>query len=320
MTKRGYHLDNHSSTYQAIMATNAINIQGNILPPQWLKHLKYPKSGKPYSIAALLLSDIIYWYRPIMIRDEETGQPLAPRKKFKGDKLQRSYGQFAEMYGFGKEQIKNACHYLRDENLIILDFRTITTEKGDKLANVLFIGINPKRIKEITHEGGGIGLQTDTLSVHRPIRMGLQTDTNTKTTPKNTIQSDPLHEIFSLQGQEHSESTAPYPKDQFWGYRDAFLEIYQRKIGTYPVRDKKDTIVALGSEDDANPVLWEKSITEAVMNYSGTNQPPLKRIINVYRHGGDYKAAMATEFPENDKNGQEKNEFQTFDEGSSFYA
>jgi hypothetical protein len=74
----------------AVKAMAKINISGDIIPKIWYKKLKYP-SGKPYLIAIIILSDIVYWYRPTEIRDENTGSIIGYKKKFKADKLQRNY-------------------------------------------------------------------------------------------------------------------------------------------------------------------------------------------------------------------------------------
>jgi hypothetical protein len=153
-------------------------------------------------------------------------------------------------------------------------------------------------------------------SANPPLHVTESPETTTEKKPGK----DPVFDIFNLQGQEHSENSAANPEDQYWHYRDKFLEIWQDSGRGYPKITAKEEIIDLSSEPDADPALWEKSIKEADMNFAGKGQPSLNRIINVYRSGGDYKAAMAIEFPETDKNGQEKKEFQTFDEGSSFYA
>jgi DNA-binding Lrp family transcriptional regulator len=71
------------------------------------------------------------------------------RKKFAADKLQRSYGAFAELYGFTKDQVKDALKRLEDKGLIELVFRHPVVN-GQKLGNVLYIGLNVDRLKEIT--------------------------------------------------------------------------------------------------------------------------------------------------------------------------
>ncbi len=40
-----------------------IPITGNIVPPQWFQTITF-ESGKPDTNSILILSDILYWYRP----------------------------------------------------------------------------------------------------------------------------------------------------------------------------------------------------------------------------------------------------------------
>ena len=79
-----------------VMAIGQINISGNVTPANWWKYIRLP-SGRPDATAIALLSEIVYWYRPTEVRDEHTGALLGYRKRFQGDKLQRSYQAFAEI-------------------------------------------------------------------------------------------------------------------------------------------------------------------------------------------------------------------------------
>ena len=169
---------------ETVMEIGKINFQGNILPPSWFIHLKRD-SGKPNAIAAVLLSEIVYWYRPSVIRDEATGQIVEYRKKFKADLLQRSYDSFAEQFGFTKRQVKDALKFLQDKGIIQLIFRHITTADGRKIPNVLFIDINPERVQEISYDRTAYMLQKN-VTYPTPDR-----HTNTKTTTENTTQNMP---------------------------------------------------------------------------------------------------------------------------------
>jgi len=166
-----------------------IEITGNVIPLPWYHHLRR-ENGKPYSIAIELLGDIVYWYKPIQVRDETTGKLIEYRKKFKADKLQRGYAGFSEMFGYTHEQIKDALKFLQDKGIIDLDFRTIDAS-GSKLGNVLFIGLNPDRLIEINtppldfkvergEEESPEGLTLKSRGVDFKVH------TNTETTTKNT--------------------------------------------------------------------------------------------------------------------------------------
>jgi len=82
-----------------------LNITGNVTPLEWFNHIKRP-NGKPNLNAIVLLADIVYWYRPVEVRDETTGKLTGYRQKFKADLLQHSYSEFAKQYGLTKDQVR----------------------------------------------------------------------------------------------------------------------------------------------------------------------------------------------------------------------
>lgn len=133
-----------------VMQVGEMNFEGNIIPQSWFEHLKYP-SGKPYLIAVIILSEIVYWFRPREIRDERTGRPIYYEKKFKGDALQRSYESFANQFGFTKREATDAIKYLVSEGVIRTELRTVTFDNKFKFPNVTFITVVPERLREITH-------------------------------------------------------------------------------------------------------------------------------------------------------------------------
>jgi len=127
-----------------------INFSGNIIPVSWFKYIRKGKRNNPDFVAIFILSDIIYWYRLIEIRDETTGQIIGYRKKFKHDKLQKSYESYAKLLGVPKKTVKESFKLLESLGLITIEFRTID-EEGLKLSNVMFVEPNPEKIKEITY-------------------------------------------------------------------------------------------------------------------------------------------------------------------------
>ena len=76
-----------------------LNITGNIIPMSWFKTFSAPRktdkkngfSGKIKLLAINILADIVYWYRPVEVRDEKTGFVIGYKKKFKSDLLQKNY-------------------------------------------------------------------------------------------------------------------------------------------------------------------------------------------------------------------------------------
>ena len=126
-----------------------LNFSGNIIPQNWYSAIKR-ETGKPYLAAIIILSDIVYWYRPTEIRDEQTGQIIEYRKKFREDKLQRSYQQIADMFGISKKDATNAVVFLEKLGVIKREFRTVSLN-GIVANNVLFIDLVPEKLKEITY-------------------------------------------------------------------------------------------------------------------------------------------------------------------------
>ena len=58
-------------------------ITGNVVSHAWYKTI-LRENGKPHLLAISILSDIVYWYRPQEIRDENTGHLLRYQKRFSG--------------------------------------------------------------------------------------------------------------------------------------------------------------------------------------------------------------------------------------------
>ncbi|KMP21128.1 DnaD domain-containing protein [Bacillus cereus] len=124
-----------------------LNFKGNVVDHEWFNYITF-SNGKPHIVAIMVLSEIVYWYRPTVIRDEYTGK-VTYKKKFKSDKLQKSYQQLAETFGFSKLQVKRACDLLVDMNLIVIEFRTIIVNEIT-LNNVMFVEPKVSEIKSIS--------------------------------------------------------------------------------------------------------------------------------------------------------------------------
>jgi DnaD/phage-associated family protein len=140
----------------AVDQVGQMSIQGNVIPPMWYKNIKF-KNGKPHFVAITILSDILYWYRPTIVRDETTGVIVESRKKFKADMLQRNYQSFSEQFGFTKRQTKEAFDFLEDHQLVTREFRTVQTS-GTILNNVMFVAPVTENIQKVTYEDYDITL------------------------------------------------------------------------------------------------------------------------------------------------------------------
>jgi hypothetical protein len=142
---------------QTALTTNAVdeigrmNLAGNLTPASWYQHIKFA-NGKTDLAAVTILADVVYWYRPVEIRDEETGATIGWRKKFAGDMLQRGYAQLAEQFGLSKEQARDACHRLRDAGLLRIEIRN-NVRYGDGMIanNVVYLEPMPEAVAAITY-------------------------------------------------------------------------------------------------------------------------------------------------------------------------
>lgn len=134
---------------QTVDRMSRIRLTGNVIPPAWYRTI-IKETGKPYLLAIVILSDIVYWYRAAEVRDEGSGQLLGYRKRFKADLLQRSYQQMADQFGITKRDATNAVVELEKLGVIRRVFRTLTVN-GQSIPNVLFIELDVDILERITY-------------------------------------------------------------------------------------------------------------------------------------------------------------------------
>ncbi|MEH7122083.1 DnaD domain protein [Bacillus sp. JJ1773] len=134
--------------HEIVDTIGRLNFEGNVIPNSWYQTLK-KENGKPDLNAMILLSDFVYWYRPTIERDEQTGLVKEVKKKFKSDLLQRSYKQIEEQFGLTMKQAKETLVRLENKNVIKRVFRTVDTTQG-RLPNIMFIELNIRGLVEIT--------------------------------------------------------------------------------------------------------------------------------------------------------------------------
>lgn len=185
---------------KAVSEIGELNLKGNVVDHEWFNRITF-SNGKPHIVAIMVLSEIVYWHRPTVIRDEINGK-VTCKKKFKADKLQKNYQQLADTFGFTKLQVKRACDLLTDMILINIEFRTIHVD-GKVLNNVMFVEPVASEIKKIStmyqqvNEDPGY-LEVNTLPTSKLPPSLLQSNdppdlevrTNTKITTKITTDID----------------------------------------------------------------------------------------------------------------------------------
>lgn len=137
---------------QTVIDIGNINLTGNIIPHLWRKYLKFD-NGKTDLLAIDILSELVYWYRPTIIKEDSYGGSISYNKKFKSDLLQKSYAELADYSGCSKRQAIDAIVRLEKKGILTRVFRTIETFKGVLCRNVLFIEMHPKALMDITNVG-----------------------------------------------------------------------------------------------------------------------------------------------------------------------
>jgi hypothetical protein len=257
-----------------------LNITGNVTPSQWYKAITFD-NGKPDAVAVALLSEIVYWYRPREVRDEATGAFVRYEKRFKADKLQRSYESFSQQFGFTKRQVTDALHRLAKLGVIDLDFRTITTDKGQVLGNVLFIGLNPDALEAITFQRDPSHVTTGPLSRSNGTPLTLERETNTENTTETTTQNTPHHGADApiMMGSDSGNVGVEKPRRDlerstaFSSPLDLMLQAilkaeaaasnrrgpksFETMAQKQAYRQAAETIIALGGEDELhNAIQW----------------------------------------------------------------
>ena len=139
----------YGSGHETVDRMANIAITGNVVPQTWYRTI-LRETGKPHLLAIMILSDLVYWYRPKEVRDEVTGHIRGYEKKFSGDFVQKTYEKYAELYGQDRKSIKRAFDLLVDLGVVKRFFRTIKTDSAP-LTNVMFLDLDVKKLHELTY-------------------------------------------------------------------------------------------------------------------------------------------------------------------------
>ena len=178
----------------------------NSIPQAWYKTVRQKKA--PHAMAILILWELLYWYKWTEIRDEQSDRVIGYKKKFKADLLQRSYGDIAEKFGITKRQATDILYFLRDKGIVTLDLRTVTAN-GMKISNVLFIGLNPKKIAEISDERNLIDTEESDSTNENSVKLSTEESdsTNENSGKLSTEESNSSNENSGKLSTEESNSS-----------------------------------------------------------------------------------------------------------------
>lgn len=133
-----------------------IDFVWNIIPSTWyawiLRDTSWFDKGKwkitVDLIAINLLSEILYWYRPCFVRDEEMKQDVA-KQKISWDLLQKNYKQLEEKFWLTTKQIRDWLITLEKNNLITRVFADVSYDIW-VIRKVMYIDINVEKIIDIS--------------------------------------------------------------------------------------------------------------------------------------------------------------------------
>ena len=294
-----------------------ISITGNIIPQIWYKTITHP-SGKPYLEAIVILSDIVYWYRPTEVRDERTGEVIAYRKRFKADLLQRSYADLAQQFGISKREATNAVVALEKIGVVRRHLRTIDVN-GTKMANVLFLELVPKallaltcgEVTPITFKSDTSHVQKGDLSRSEVTPLTFKSETNTENTTENTTETSTRHRAtvtapakaapekkgtygcygnVKLSDTDLSKLKAEFPAD--WQERIDRLSTYMDSSG----KSYKNYLATIRNwaRRDAERGMTPKAQVQAQSTAPARPEMSIDDIME--KHGVDYMTAMEMHF------------------------
>ncbi len=126
-----------------------IELYGNINPHNWC-HIIKTKSGRADYNTISLLAEIMYWYRPTPVMDENSEQIISWKKKFKNDALQKSYEELEKSLNLSKAQLRHSIYKLEELGFISREFRQITIG-GATYSNVMYLHLNIEKVLSITN-------------------------------------------------------------------------------------------------------------------------------------------------------------------------
>ena len=243
-------------------AMGTINVTGNIVPLSWFKKITYD-SGRPDYAGAMILADLVYWYRPSKIVDENSGN-IRWKKKFKSDLVQMGYAQIQERFNLTHNQAAAALSRLEKLGLLKRHFRTLLIG-GTRCNNVMYLEIFPDKIAEITYkinDDNSSGEVLDCNDIPMEIYSHMSEDemaemdvyactpgviepqTNTESITKNIKKDYPYITQIREQFKDHIDYESllidyPFQKDQINEIVDIATEVLTSEKETITVNGEK---------------------------------------------------------------------------------
>ena len=176
-----------------VNAVGKMAFTGNVIPESWYKTV-VSANGRVNLLAVNLLGEIVYWYRPMEVRDERSGDVTWVKKFADEEYLQKSYAQICEKYNVSTKQAREALIVLEKLGVVKRHFRTIETEMG-KCPNVMYIELIPEALYKLTYpesadENGKTSFPSDKeVFTKKETCSSPEVMTNTKNTTETTTKT-----------------------------------------------------------------------------------------------------------------------------------
>lgn len=199
------------------LAQDSWSPTGDTVDHAWHRFLRY-QSGKAHPQAAAILGRVVYMYRPARenVLDPESGIVCEVRfsQKFKMDLWQTSRQSLADTFGFTIREIDSGLSTLRKSGVIYTELRSIKIN-GIRLSNVLYVGLNLLKLKEIStpiaFERNTSSNETAEVERQKVASVSLKSKTGTKTSlqiPRKTTTANKTCKLEKSSSPPASPSTS----------------------------------------------------------------------------------------------------------------
>ncbi len=146
------HAINLSSGNDAVDAIGQMHFEGNIIDHRWMSAPELRlKNGRINLPALVVLADLVYWHRPVIVRDEQTNIITAVRRKFRYDRLYKDYESWGASLGLTKRQTQDAVAFLHATKVIKRSVGRLKFDDGVRSNTLVFLEVEAERLKEITY-------------------------------------------------------------------------------------------------------------------------------------------------------------------------
>lgn len=253
---------NYSSGINAVDQMLNFDFSGSVvlIHPAWFDSI-VDDNGRTDLLAINILADVVYWYRPVINIDEQTGQMLGYRKRFTGDMYKKSIGDYCKRFNAAKTTVHRAISLLEKLGVISRVMNTVKTKEGKEYISESFILLHPDVLRKLTFPDECFDVESAYAELpHRD--EDLPSDKS-----ENVINTDLEHPVpiwnTPCSNMEHPRSNVEHIQDLDKNYKDLYINNKSsssninnnNNIGP---RKKKD------QEDDDERINRERMLRERV--------------------------------------------------------